>query len=57
MTQEAYCGFLCSEILERQQEIANEVKDFSKYNPEFAKVMLRKLMDVLHDANGSIDKT
>lgn len=47
MTEEEYCGFLCSDVKEKQQEIIDELVEFNKYNPEFSKVMLKTLVDML----------
>ncbi len=45
-----YCGFLCSEIIERQQEIINDIKEFSKVNPEFSLVMLGRITEMSYNA-------
>jgi hypothetical protein len=39
-----YCGFVCGFALEDIQKVLDEIKDFSKYNPEFARVMLDKII-------------
>jgi hypothetical protein len=44
---EEYCGFVCSDILERQQEILDEIEEFSKVNPEFALVMKGKIQKMI----------
>lgn len=46
-----YCGFMCSEIKERQQAIINELIDFNKYNPDYSKFMVKTLIDMLSDTN------
>ena len=45
-----YCGFLCSEIIDRQEAIINDIYEFAKVNPEFALVMLDKIVQEAHDA-------
>ena len=45
-----YCGFLCSEIIDRQEAIINDIYEFAKVNPEFALVMLGKIVEKTHDA-------
>lgn len=47
MGEKVYCGFLCSEAIEQQQQIIDELMVFSKYNPEFAQVMIHKLTEML----------
>ena len=39
-----YCGFLCSDIIERQQTIINDIKDFAQYNEDFAQVMMLRIV-------------
>lgn len=39
-----YCGFLCSDIIERQQKIIDDIKDFAQYNEPFAQVMMIRIM-------------
>ena len=41
-----YCGFLCSDIIERQKKIIEDIKDFAEYNPDFALVMLSRIADL-----------
>lgn len=50
MTSE-YCGFRCSEVRQKQQKIIDELIDFNKYNPEYSKVMVKILVDMLTDTN------
>lgn len=45
-----YCGFLCSEIIDRQEAIINDIYEFAKVNPEFALQMLDKIVEKSHDA-------
>lgn len=44
-----YCGFSCADLLQKQQEIINELLDFNKYNPEYSVVMLGKCMEKLYE--------
>lgn len=48
--EDGYCGFLCSDIIERQQAIINDIKDFSQYNREFAMVMIGKIIEMSYNA-------
>jgi DNA-directed RNA polymerase subunit F len=41
-----YCGFLCQDVIDRQTEILDEIKDFSNYNPEFAQEMIDKIINL-----------
>ena len=43
---DTYCGFLCDDIIERQQAIINDLKDFSKYNHEFSIEMARRVIEM-----------
>ena len=45
-----YCGFLCSEIIDRQEAIINDIYEFAKVNPEFALQMLDKIVHKSHYA-------
>jgi hypothetical protein len=49
MQDDDYCGFVCSDIIEKEQEIVDEVNELSKVNPEFAKVMIERLTKMLSD--------
>jgi hypothetical protein len=42
-----YCGFLCSDMTEKQQEIVNEIAELRKVNPEFAAEFTGRMMDML----------
>lgn len=42
-----YCGFLCQDIIDRQQAIINDLKDFAEYNPGFAQVMIFRITQML----------
>jgi hypothetical protein len=39
-----YCGFLCSDIIERQQKIIDDIEDFAAYNKEFAQTMRFRIL-------------
>ena len=52
--QTKYCGFLCAEITEKQQAIADEILLFSKYNPEFALIMNHRLTEILYKSEKEI---
>lgn len=47
---DTYCGFLCSDIIERQQAIIDDIKDFASYNPEFALVMFGRITEMSYNA-------
>jgi hypothetical protein len=51
-----YCGFSCTDKLDELQAICDEVIDFSKYNPEFAPIMLDKLAAVINETRGKLSK-
>ena len=42
-----YCGFLCGEQTQKQQEIVDEIKELQKVNPEFASEFRQKLIGML----------
>lgn len=44
---EQYCGFVCSEVVEKAREIRKELDDFAKYNPEEAEVVLGNVLKAL----------
>lgn len=52
-----YCGFLCSDIIERQQAILDDIKKFSEVNPEFALVMLGRITEMSYDARLALPTT
>jgi hypothetical protein len=54
--KDQYCGFLCSDITERQEKILGDIIDFAKYNPEFAKVMIFKILKMSVDSLGALTK-
>ena len=43
-----YCGYSCDGALQEEQRILDEVIDFSKHNPQYALVVLGKLMDIVY---------
>ena len=43
VVSDEYCGFLCSDVKERQKAIIQDIKDFAEYNDREA---LRVLMDL-----------
>jgi hypothetical protein len=45
-----YCGFLCSEIIDRQEALINDIYEFARVNPEFALTMLDKIVRKSYDA-------
>ena len=49
-----YCGFACGFALEDIQKVLDEIKDFSKYNPEFADEMLQKIMHKVVDTRAEL---
>lgn len=44
-----YCGFVCGFALEDIQKVLDEIKDFSQYNPGFARTMLDKIIQAVND--------
>lgn len=44
-----YCGFVCSDAVDKLQSILDEIKILNKYNPEFAPVMLDRLAKMISD--------
>ena len=46
MTKE-YCGFVCSDVVEKAREIKKELDDFAKYNPKEAQVVLGNVLKAL----------
>lgn len=43
-----YCGLVCGDIIARQQQILDEINEFSKANKEFALVMVGRIMDMVY---------
>ena len=55
---DAYCGFLCSDIIERQKAILDDIDDFSQYNPGFAAIMRFRITQMCLDKRvENVDKT
>lgn len=52
--QSEYCGFICAVALEDIQKVLDEIKDFAKYNPEFADEMLYKIMQKVVDTRAEL---
>lgn len=46
-TEKDYCGFLCSDMTEKQQEIVNEIAELRKVNPEFAAEFTGRMVEML----------
>ncbi len=42
-----YCGFVCSDVVEKAKEIRKELDDFAKYNPNEAEVVLGNVLKAL----------
>lgn len=42
-----YCGFLCEQMTEKQQEICDEIAELKKVNPEFAEEFIGRLLQML----------
>lgn len=45
-----FCGYACGNEIAKQQEIIDELILFSRHSPEWATIMLGKLMHMLYDA-------
>lgn len=56
MNEDSYCGFSCGDQLKKVQEVCNEVAAFSKVNPEYALVMLGKIMEVVYNTRAALLK-
>lgn len=54
MNDDNYCGFSCGDKLKQIQDVCNEVKSFSKYNPEYSLVMLGKIMEVVYKTRAEL---
>jgi len=53
MTTE-YCGFLCGDITEKQQEIVDEIAELRKVNPEFAAEFTGRMVNMLVNINNTV---
>ena len=47
LKSDGYCGFMCGPVVEDVQNVLDEIKLLSKYNPEFAIEFLDKLTKML----------
>lgn len=45
--EKGYCGFVCSDVVDKAREIKAELDDFDKYNPEEAKVVRGNVLKAL----------
>ena len=53
-SKDQYCGFVCGFALEDIQKVLDEIKQFSEYNPEFARTMLDKIIAAVNDTRGQL---
>lgn len=42
-----YCGYVCGEAIDKQQEIVDELNLFAKEDPAFAQIMVGRLITML----------
>jgi proteasome lid subunit RPN8/RPN11 len=49
-----YCGFVCGFALEDIQKVLDEIKEFSEYNPEFAREMLGKIIQKVTETRAQL---
>ena len=56
MKDDGYCGFSCGDKLKIVQEVCDEIKLFSKHNPEYSLVMLGKVMEVVYKTRAELMK-
>jgi hypothetical protein len=49
-----YCGFVCGYALDDIQKVLDEIKDFSNYNPEFAREMLGKIIQKVTETRAQL---
>jgi len=45
-----FCGYSCSDMKQKQQDILDETIKFSTINPEWGLIMLGKFMEMVYDA-------
>ena len=57
MAESEYCGFLCADVTERQQEIIDELAGLKQVNPEFCAVMTNRLLKMFDSLKVSTSKT
>ena len=53
-SDQEYCGFVCGFALEDIQKVLDEIKDFSQYNPEFAREMLGKIIQKVSETRAQL---
>jgi proteasome lid subunit RPN8/RPN11 len=53
-SNQEYCGFVCGFALEDIQKVLDEIKQFSEYNPEFAREMLDKIIAQINDTRAQL---
>lgn len=52
-----YCGFLCVDMIERQNRIMQDLNDFAVYNPGYAQVMRMKILKIcLHETLNHVEE-
>jgi hypothetical protein len=56
MNDDHYCGFSCGDQLKKVEEVCNEIVSFSKHNPEYALVMVGKVMEVVYKTRANLIK-
>jgi len=54
LSSKDYCGFVCGFALEDIQKVLDEIKDFAKYNHEFADEMLQKIIHKVVDTRAEL---
>ena len=54
LKSDGYCGFVCGFALEDIQKVLDEIKEFSEYNPEFARTMLDKIIAAVNDTRAQL---
>jgi hypothetical protein len=52
-----YCGFVCSDAIDSQQQIIDEIMLLSNYNHDFSLEMIHKLTEMLWKAEKEITLT
>ncbi len=52
--KEEYCGLLCDELLEKQKELLDLCIEHSKYDSEFAPVMVQKLISQAEEVKATL---
>lgn len=49
-----YCGLMCGELLEKQQELLDLCIEHAKYDPYFAPKMVQKLIDKCEEVKSEL---